>query len=144
MLSLARNVLDGRHPAQMVKSAGSGRSAALYVMPEFFARKIPDNKAVKLIWPEDGALASPVTLLVKSKRFNELKTVTDYLMGEELAQIFMKAYFPSPHPAVESQFSAGTGLKWIGWNYIHTNDLEQINAQIDTVFLPAVKRESLS
>lgn len=52
----------------MVKSAGSGRSAALYVMPDFFAHKIPQGRAVNQIWPEDGALASPVTLLVKKEK----------------------------------------------------------------------------
>ena len=139
MQALAHNVLDGRHPAQMVKSAGSGRSAALYVMPDFFAHKIPDGKAIQRIWPEDGALASPVTLLVKKERAAALKPITDYLTGEELARVFVDALFPSPHPDVQNHLPAGAGLKWIGWDYIRANDLEQANAAIDAVFLPIVR-----
>lgn len=138
--ALAKNVFDGRHPAQMVKSAGSGRSAALYVMPYFFARKIDLKKSVKLIWPEDGALASPITLLVKKKKRAELKAIIDYLTSAELAQVFVDAYFPSPHPAIATPLSVNTGLKWLGWDYIHTNDLELVNERIDRIFLPAARK----
>ncbi len=139
MKALADNVFDGRHPAQMVKSAGSGQSAALYVMPYFFARKIPPKKPIELIWPRDGALASPVTLLVKKKTAEQLKPIIDYLMGEALARIFVAAYFPSPHPSIEHPLPENAGLKWLGWDYIHANDLEAVNADIDRVFLPAVR-----
>ena len=138
--ALARNVYDGRHPAQMVKSAGSGRSAALYVIPDFFAHKIPDGKNVQRIWPEDGALASPVTLLVKKERAAALKPITDYLTGQELARVFVDALFPCPHPGVENRIPEDATLKWIGWDYIRANDLEAANAAIDKVFLPAVKK----
>jgi ABC-type Fe3+ transport system substrate-binding protein len=138
--ALARNVYDGRHPAQMVKAAGSGRSAALYVMPDFFAHKIADGKAIQRIWPEDGALASPVTLLVKKERAAALKPIADYLIGEELARVFVDALFPSPHPAAQNRLPDGAGLKWIGWDYIRANDLEAVNAAIDAVFLPIVRK----
>lgn len=139
MQALAHNVLDGRHPAEMVKSAGSGRSAALYLMPHFFAHKIPARKAVKVIWPEDGALASPVSLLVKKEKAARLKPITDYLTGEELARVFAGAFFPSPHPAVEAGAALEGPLKWLGWDYIRANDMAQINAEIDLIFLPAVQ-----
>lgn len=139
--ALARNVFDGRHPAQMVKSAGSGRSAALYVMPDFFAHKIPESKAVRRIWPDDGALASPVTLLVKKARAAALKPITDFLTGGEMARVFVDALFPSPHPAMQNRIPAGAGLKWIGWDYIRANDLEQVNREIDAVFMPTVRGE---
>ena len=116
--ALVRNVYDGRHPAQMVKAAGSGQSAALYVLPDFFAHKIPEDKAIKKIWPEDGALASPVTLLVKKERAAALRPIADYLTGEELARVFTDALFPSPHPAAQNQLPAGATLKWIGWDFI--------------------------
>ena len=136
--ALARNVYDGRHPAQMVKAAGSGRSAALYVMPDFFAHKIPEGKAVQRIWPEDGALASPVTLLVKRARAASLKPITDFLLSEEMARVFADALFPTPHPAAENRMPDGASLKWIGWDYIRANDLETVNSEIDAVFLPTV------
>lgn len=138
--ALAENVYDGRHPAQMVKSAGRGRSAALYVMPYFFSRKISATKSVKIIWPKDGALASPVTLLVKKKRRASVNPITDYLVGAKLANVFAAAHFPSPHPAVQNPLPVNGGLKWLGWDYIHANDLEEVNARIDKIFLPIVAK----
>lgn len=139
MPALARNIFDGRHPAEMVKTAGSGRSAALYVMPDFFSRKIPERRPVARIWPEDGALASPVTLLVKKEKAGLLKPITDYLTGEALARLFAGAHFPSPHPLAAVDLPAG-GLKWLGWDYIRQNDIEALNAEIDRLFLPAVAK----
>jgi ABC-type Fe3+ transport system substrate-binding protein len=138
MRALGANVHDGRHASQMVKTAGSGRSAALYVMPDFFARKISADRAVQLIWPEDGALASPVTLLVKREKAGRLKPIIEYLTGEDLAQVFVGAYFASPHPFVQNRLPDYAGLKWLGWNFIHDNDLAAVNAEIDRVFQPAV------
>lgn len=143
MEALAKNVFDGRHPAQMVKSAGNGRSAALYVMPYFFSRKIPETKSITRIWPRDGALASPVTLLVKKEKRDALKPITDYLVGAEMARIFETAHFPSPHPSLQNPLSGHGRLKWLGWEYIHANDLEDINARIDSIFLPAVRKEGV-
>ena len=144
MRALARNVLDGRHPSQMVKTAGTGQSAAIYVMPHFFAKKIPTRKAVKLIWPEDGALASPVTLLVKKDRAQALKPVIDYLTGEELARVFTGASFPAPFKSIDNHLPDHAGLKWLGWDYIRTNDMEKINMEIDRIFLPAVQEAARS
>ncbi|MGD9504318.1 MAG: ABC transporter substrate-binding protein [Syntrophobacteraceae bacterium] len=140
--ALAHNVLNGWHPSQMVKAIGTASSAALYVMPDFFAHKIPDRKAVRFIWPEDGALASPVTLLVKKDKAEALKPVTDYLLGAEMAKVFAGALFPTPRPDVPNQMPPGAGLKWIGWDYIRGNDLEKVNAEIDATFLPIVFGEN--
>ncbi len=139
MRALAHNIFDGRHPSQMVKTAGGGQSAALYVMPHFFAQKIPTRKAVKFIWPEDGALASPVTMLAKKSRANALKPIIDYLTGEELARVFTGASFPSPLNDIDNRLPSEAGLKWLGWDYIRTNDMEKVNAEIDRIFLPAVE-----
>ena len=136
MKALAENVYDGRHPSQMVKTAGNGKSAALYVMPDFFSRKLPSSRAVKRIWPEDGALASPVTLLVKKDAAVEFKAVVDYLTGKSMAQVFSGAYFPSPRPDIDNGLSDDARLKWLGWDYIRENDLKRINKEIDDVFLP--------
>lgn len=142
--ALASNIYDGRHPSQMVKTAGSGKSAALYVMPYFFAKKIPAGKPVSLIWPEDGALASPVTLLVKSSKADELRHVTDYLMGEKLAKVFAGAGFPSFHPAVNDDLPPDAGLKWVGWDYIRGNDIEQQNEEIDRILFPVLNERGAS
>jgi ABC-type Fe3+ transport system substrate-binding protein len=135
---LAANVLRGQHPAQMVQQIDSGAPGAIYVMPEFFAHRVKHQERIKIIWPSDGALASPVTLQVKSSRINELKPVLDYLSGSELAQALIGARFPVPHKEVQGEVQ-DKPLQWLGWDFLRTNDLLTVNADIDKIFLPLVK-----
>jgi ABC-type Fe3+ transport system substrate-binding protein len=142
MTALAHNVLRGQHPAQMVKEAGADRpdGAALYVMPDFFAHKIARPEKIRIIWPEEGGLISPVTMLVKKERAAQLKSVTDFLTGNRLAEIFAGAWFPTPHAEVTNHLPPGARLKWLGWDYLRQNDLAEQNAAIDEVFLPVVRK----
>ena len=135
---LAANVLRGLHPAQMVNHIDSGAPGALYVMPEFFAHQVKNQQRIRIIWPMDGALASPVTLQVKSSRIDALKPVLDYLIGKELARILVGARFPVPHADIDGKVQDGP-LQWLGWDYLRHHDLLALNAEIDRIFLPRVR-----
>ncbi|MEJ2200520.1 MAG: ABC transporter substrate-binding protein [Desulfuromonadaceae bacterium] len=137
LLRLAGNVRAGMHPAQMVKQIDSGQGGALYVMPEFFAHRVKRKERIAIIWPRDGALASPVTLQVKRNRVAELKPVLDWLTGSELARTLVGARFPVPNAEVEGDLQQ-LPLKWLGWDWLRNNDLRRVNAEIDRIFLPAV------
>ncbi len=136
---LAGNVLRGLHPAQMVKQIDAGAPGAIYVMPEFFAHRVKNQQRIKIIWPKDGALASPVTLQVKKSRMAELKPVLDYLSGPQLAQNLIGARFPVPFKDVEGDVQEKP-LYWLGWDFLRDQDLLTVNAAIDAVFLPLVKQ----
>ncbi len=138
LLKLAPNVRQGLHPAQMVKQIDSGQGGALYVMPEFFAHRVKNKDRIKIIWPEDGALASPVTLQVKRDKVAELKPVLDWLTGPELAAALVDARFPVPHAEVKGELQDAP-LLWLGWDWLRKNDIREVNAGIDRIFLPAVK-----
>lgn len=135
---LAANVLQGMHPAQMVKAIDSNAPGALYVMPEFFAHRAKHQERLRIIWPKDGALASPVTLQVKAQRTEELKPVLDLLTGVELAQSLAGARYPVPHARVTSEVQ-DKPLLWIGWDLLRKRDLLELNSEIDGLFLPFVK-----
>jgi ABC-type Fe3+ transport system substrate-binding protein len=134
---LAANVLTGFHPAQMVHQIDTGGPGALYVMPEFFAHRVSRQERIKIIWPEDGALASPVTLQVKPSRIEALKPVLDYLTGKDLARVMAGARFPVPHGDIGGEVQEKP-LRWLGWEYLRAHDLSELNAEIDRIFLPAV------
>ncbi|MFV0437901.1 MAG: ABC transporter substrate-binding protein [Desulfopila sp.] len=134
---LGRNVLQGLHPAQMVKQIDTGRPGALYVMPEFFAHRAIHKERIQIIWPTDGALASPVTLQVKSTKIEQLRPILDYLTGQELARILVGARFPVPHGDVEGEVQ-GKPLWWLGWDYLASADLLARNREIDAIFMPLV------
>lgn len=133
--TLAANVFQGLHPAQMVSRIDTNAPGALYVMPEFFAQRIKNKARIRIIWPEDGALASPVTLQVKPSRIDALRPVLDYLTGRELARALVGAGFPTPHKDVEGEVQERP-LCWLGWDYLRANDLIALNAEIDGIFIP--------
>ncbi len=122
----------------MVKKIDSGEGGALYVMPEFFAHRVKRQERIRIIWPQDGALASPVTLQVKRDKVEELRPVLDYLTGPELARTLVGARFPVPHAEVTGELQDAP-LKWLGWDYLRTHDIAALNAEIDAIFMPAVK-----
>lgn len=135
---LAANVVQGLHPSQMVNRMDKNASGALYVMPEFFAQRVRRQDRIKIIWPTDGALASPVTLQVKPSRKNELKPVLDYLVGKELAATLAGAGFPVPHADIRAEVQTRP-LRWLGWDYLRKHDLMTLNRQIDEIFMPLVQ-----
>jgi len=137
---LGDNVLHGLHPSQMIKNIDGGKPGAIYVMPEFFAHRARHPERIRIIWPEDGALASPVTLQVKSSKVDELRPVLDYLTGKDLAQILVGARFPSPHGDITGDVQEKP-LMWLGWDYLRRDDLLELNREIDTIFMPRVKTE---
>lgn len=135
---LGDNVLRGLHPAQMIKHIDGGASGAIYVMPEFFAHRAQRQEKIRIIWPEDGALASPVTLQVKSSKVAKLRPILDYLTGKELGQVLVGARFPVPHGDLDGDVQ-NKALMWLGWDYLRRDDLMALNQEIDSIFLPRVK-----
>lgn len=139
---LAHNVNSGMHPAEMVKSIDSGKGeSSIYVMPHFFAQKIKKKEKVKIIWPKDGAIASPVTMHIKKGKGDELKWLIDYLLSEDLMNTFEKAYFPPCINNKSNKLSDDKILKWLGWDFIRQNDLIKVNSTIDNIFLPIVGKK---
>ena len=133
---LGRNVAWGWHPSQMVKSAGSGRedTPAVSAMPLFFANNIKNREKVSIVWPEDGALVSPVTMLVKAEKREELRELIDFLIGPEVAGICAGAAFPAVHPGVDNKLPDNASFKWIGWDYVKGHDLKALIADTNAAF----------
>ena len=72
----------------MVKNAGKGMkdSPTISVIPYFYAKLLKNNENIKIIWPKDGAIVSPVTLLVQKEISKNLESVVNYFIGEEVRQ----------------------------------------------------------
>ncbi|WP_298433365.1 ABC transporter substrate-binding protein [Geobacter sp.] len=140
---LGRSTRHGWHPSQMVKAAGSGRddAPAVSVMPLFFANAIRNRDDVEIVWPGDGALVSPVTMLVKRDRREELADVVRFLTGPEVARICAGAFFPALHPEVDNGIPAEATFFWIGWEFVKEHDIEALLAEIDAEFRRAFRGE---
>lgn len=139
---LATNVADGLHPAQMVKmiDGHADHCPPLFIMPWFFAQKIKAKQRIDILFPEEGAFISPVQLLVKKSKREELAHVIDFLMSRSLHQHCSDNFFPSPHAEVVSNLPEGKKLFWIGWDFIYRHDLEQVKREIGATFTSAYQR----
>jgi ABC-type Fe3+ transport system substrate-binding protein len=128
----ARSVGGDGHPAQMVKNAGSPKSRAppISIMPLFFANIAKSTKNVTIVWPQDGAIVSPVTLIAKKERQDALEPLVSFLAGEKTGAIFSGASFPSMAAGVEPCVPRDATFDWVGWDYLNSHD---VGREIDCI-----------
>lgn len=132
---LGHNIHSGMHPAEMVKLAGSGREGAkaVYIMPYFFSKRIK-KKNVEIVWPKDGAIASPVFMLVKKGKAEEHKKLLELLIGEQTGEMMKGRFFPSTHPNVVHD-TFPEEVKWLGWDFLYGHDIGKLKDDMRDVFM---------
>lgn len=138
--ALARSMMTGMHPAQMVQSANRTRAQKPFVtiMPYFFTRMVRDTERTRIVWPEDGSIICPVFMLVRRDRAEQVRELAECLGGPEIARILShNGRFPSLHPEIDNQLPARAPFKWLGWDYIHSNDIGALIDHSNRVFLDA-------
>jgi ABC-type Fe3+ transport system substrate-binding protein len=135
---LGRSVIRGMHPSEMVKLIDSRSDGVppVYVMPYFFAMKIKERQRVTIVIPREGALVSPVQMLVKRGADPHVQAVADYLAGPRLGQICADAYFPSAHAGVKNATSS-VPLCWLGWDFLDGHDIGVLKDDVAVTFRTA-------
>lgn len=130
---LGINTAQGLHPSQMVKTinAGNEKGTPLYVMPYSFALKIRDTERFKTIFPTEGAIVSPVQLMVKKGAYEKHKALIDFLLGGEMSSTLGQAGFPAIASEHLAEFAQ---LNWIGWNFILENDIAACKDELQELF----------
>jgi len=113
------------HPAQMVKSLSKPgpETPPAATLPLFFARLLPQREGLRIVWPTEGAIASPVTLLVRKGAPPEVMDLARWLCGPEVADLCAGVGLPSCHPDQPWTVPEGRELLWIGWDTIREQDL---------------------
>lgn len=126
----------GGHPAEMVKNAGKGleSSPTISIIPYFYAKLLKNNKNVKIIWPEEGAIISPVTLLVQKDITKSLENVVNYFVSNEVKNICKDASFPHPVDYLAYLKENNYKLNWLGWDFIKKNDINKLLIKLNTNF----------
>ena len=132
---LASNIKSGKHPAEMVKLAGSVKeeAAAVYIMPYFFSKRIKDPQ-VKVVWPKDGAIASPVFLLAKKTALKEHQDLLDFLLSKPTGDLLTGRHFPAVNPESDNS-SFPDAVKWLGWDFLTSNDIGALKDNIRATFM---------
>ncbi len=138
---LGRSMLQAMHPAQMIKSNRlKQQRPAVTIMPYFFTRTAKQGGTMEAVWPEDGAIISPIFMLAKKERATELQPVVDFFasksVGETLAH---QGLFPSLHPEVDNNLPDDAPMMWLGWDKILKKDLTAEIVQCEELFNLSVK-----
>lgn len=133
--SLAGNIKGGMHPSEMVKLAGSGKpeGSTVYILPYFFAKRI-HHKNVEIVWPSDGAIVSPVFMLIKREGLEKHRNLLDFLMSQETGEMLTGRHFPSIHPQVLAH-SFPDNVKWLGWDFINEHDIGAVKNAMQKAFM---------
>ncbi|AJA49989.1 Fe3+ ABC transporter periplasmic protein [Clostridium pasteurianum DSM 525 = ATCC 6013] len=134
---LVKNTKSLWHPSKMSKTAGTmnQEGAAIYVMSWFFAKTCPNAEKVAIVWPEDGALINPMCMIAKESKVSEMDTLINFVMGEDLGSKLADSYFPSLNSKVDNKLPENAKFKWLGWDYIRENDMEEVRNTTNTMFI---------
>lgn len=123
---LGRCMLKSMHPAQMIKNAQrvAEEKPPVTIIPYFFSRMAGMVKSLEIVWPEDGAIISPIFMLAKKDKQAKLQPIADFLYSKEVGEILTnKGLFPSLNPAVENQLPEQHPWQWVGWDYLYSHDV---------------------
>lgn len=136
IMKLRELVGFGGHPAQMVKNIGKGikNTPTISVIPYFYAKLLKNNKNAKIIWPEEGAIVSPVTLLVQENASNSLDKAVNYFTSDEVRNICKDASLPHPVDYLKYLKENNYKLNWLGWDFIIKNDLSKLLPELNACF----------
>ena len=139
--NLARSYKKSLHPAQMVKAKTRMPEApAVSIIPYFFSQMVSTND-LKVVWPKDGALLSPIFMITKKSKADKIKPFLDFFLSEEIGTIFSaNGKFPSTNPNVNNRLEKNQNFKWIGWDFIYSHDIGKIIRESEDEFNKEVQK----
>lgn len=129
----ADNTCRLMHSSTMVKTAGMAKTGSISILPYFFAESTKQPKYMKMIWPQEGAAASPLYFLAKRRERARVASLVDFFtqgFGQiESARWFLPLGGPMPESLPE-----GARIKWVGWDYIYNNDITAVRDVLNAEF----------
>lgn len=113
------------HPSQMVKmlSKPVADTPVAATLPLFFARLVPKREGLRIVWPREGAIASPVTLFVRKGAPESVFALARWLCGQQIAELSAGVGLPTCRPDHAWNIPEGENLLWIGWDAIRGQNL---------------------
>ncbi|MGB8452827.1 MAG: ABC transporter substrate-binding protein [Anaerocolumna sp.] len=137
IVKLSRLVGFGGHPAEMIKKIGSGvkESPTISIVPYFYAKLMKNNKNAEIVYPEEGAIVSPVTMLVRSDASKNLERVANWFTGEYVRTVCKNASLPHPKDYFTYLSENNYKLNWIGWDFAEKHDTNKLLIELNKYFL---------
>ena len=139
-------LLESMHPAQMVKShTKKNVRPAITIMPYFFTKMVKVGGPMVAVWPEDGAIISPIFMLTKKDKLEKTQPVIDFFASKVVGEILShQGLFPSINPEVDNRLPAENKFMWLGWDYISSNDIGALIKKCERIFNKSIQDESFA
>ena len=137
---LAGNVKSIMHSSRMAKIAGTDDpdAAVVFIIPCFFAESTKRPEHVRVVWPEDGAAASPLYFLAKKSERGRLSELISFFTHGFSTIESASRFIPLGRTDM-SGVPADAKIKWIGWNFIEENDVSTLRDELNLTFRAAQK-----
>ncbi len=134
--AMTRTVSAGLHPSEMVEAINknSPDAAPFYIMPLFFAMRLANPESYQIVYPEEGAVISPVIMLLKKELSAESASVAEFIASAEMGQFCADAGFPSVRADVDNHLPEGCRLSWMGWDFLRGEDPSLVKEKIENIF----------
>ncbi|MDR7855134.1 ABC transporter substrate-binding protein [Tissierella sp.] len=134
--SLGKCFMRNMHPAEMVKSHIRKKDKpTITIMPYFFTKMITGNGPMLPIWPKDGSIISPIFLLTKNSKREQIKPFVDFFASKEVGEILShNGRFPSTNPEVENNLTEEQKFMWLGWDFIKSHDIGELIKECERIF----------
>lgn len=133
--ALGKSLFRGMHPSEMVKSHYHVEKPVVTIMPYFFTKMVQANSPLKPVWPEDGAIISPIFMLCKKEKKDQLAPIVSFFASKAVGEILAhQGRFPSVHPEVDNQGAKGKSYQWLGWDFIEQNDIGDLIQKTQALF----------
>ncbi len=135
---LGESLISSMHPSEMVKSdRKKSNRPTVTIMPYFFTKMVKPGGTMEAVWPEDGAIISPIFMLTKKSKMDKLQPLIDLFASVKIGEILAhKGLFPSTVPGVDNRLKEGNKFQWIGWDFIYNNNvgkiIEECNAEFNS------------
>ena len=136
---LGKSMLKSMHPSEMVKSYMKSNRPAITIMPYFFTKMTKRGGPMVAVWPEDGAIISPIFLLSKKSKKDKLKPFVDLFASKEIGEILShNGRFPSTNPDVDNNIPSEQKYLWLGWDFIGENNIGELITKCENIFNESV------
>ncbi len=135
--ALGRNLLQSLHPSQTTGrfAPSKGKGPLISVIPYFFSKMAKLNPLAEIVWPAEGAIISPIFMLLRRGSPAEAIRIADFFNSQEVGEILAhRGLFPSCHPDVVNHVPDGARFLWFGWDQIRKHDLGELIPRLNEIF----------
>ena len=139
---LGRSMKKALHPSQMVKEGGrkADDQPAITIMPYFFTRMAKRFPHMEFVWPEDGAIVSPIFMLTKKSKNEKMQPLIDLMASVKMGKILAEqGLFLSVLPEVDNGLPENAKFMWPGWDFLRGENPGELLRDLETEFNKSVE-----